>query len=331
MSRSRRPTGTTRTSPPTRSTTVGRPFGSRAVVIVPRGLLSRTWRSACLPTSRPSTRTTFDAADERVELARRAVDRHPAGLDQLVGAAPRRDAGPREIGVQAHARHSRGVRLRPCTDHADLTRRLADLIVGYGANVQPGQIVAVTTYPGKEELTREVARAAYEHGARWVDVVVFDPRVKRERLAARRRVDARLRAAVADRPARVALRRACGTRDAERAGRPRRARGRRSRPCGTRRAPVPPEHRRRRQPRDHELVRRRRARRPAGRRSSTRNSTPGAAYDRLWEAIAHICRLDEPDPAAAWRERARTLDERRRPTSRSAASTRSGSTAPAPT
>ena len=67
-------------------------------------------------------------------------------------------------------------------DYADLTRRLADLVVGYGANVQPGQIVGVTTYPGKEELTREIARAAYERGARWVDVWVFDTRVKRERL-----------------------------------------------------------------------------------------------------------------------------------------------------
>ena len=60
-------------------------------------------------------------------------------------------------------------------DHADLTRRLADLVVGYGANVQPGQIVGVTTYTGKEELTREVARAAYERGAEWVDVLTFDP------------------------------------------------------------------------------------------------------------------------------------------------------------
>ena len=40
--------------------------------------------------------------DERVELARRAVDRHAAGLDQLVGAAPRGDTGPGEIGVEAH-------------------------------------------------------------------------------------------------------------------------------------------------------------------------------------------------------------------------------------
>ena len=34
------------------------PSGSRAVVIVPRGLLRSTCRSACFPTSRPSTFTT---------------------------------------------------------------------------------------------------------------------------------------------------------------------------------------------------------------------------------------------------------------------------------
>jgi aminopeptidase len=51
-------------------------------------------------------------------------------------------------------------------DHADLTRRLADLVVGYGANVQPGQVVGVTTYTGKEEMARQVARAAYERGAK---------------------------------------------------------------------------------------------------------------------------------------------------------------------
>jgi aminopeptidase len=35
---------------------------------------------------------------------------------------------------------------------------------------------------------------------------------------------------------------------------------------------------------------------------------PDEALDRLWDAIAHICRLDEGDPAAAWQERARTLE-----------------------
>ena len=59
-------------------------------------------------------------------------------------------------------------------DHADLTRRLAELIVGFGANVQAGQLVNVTSYVGKEQLTREVARAAYERGAHFVDVLYAD-------------------------------------------------------------------------------------------------------------------------------------------------------------
>ena len=31
------------------------------------------------------------------------------------------------------------------------------------------------------------------------------------------------------------------------------------------------------------------------------------AYERLWEAVAHICRLDADDPGAAWVERAPRL------------------------
>ncbi len=69
-------------------------------------------------------------------------------------------------------------------DYADLTTKLADLIVGFGANVQPGQLVGITTYVGKEELTREIARAAYARGARYVDVLYADQWVKRERLLA---------------------------------------------------------------------------------------------------------------------------------------------------
>ena len=67
-------------------------------------------------------------------------------------------------------------------DYDELTRRLADLVVGFGANVQPGQLVGVTSFLGKEELTREVARAAYERGASFVDVLYFDQWLKRERL-----------------------------------------------------------------------------------------------------------------------------------------------------
>src|SRR6478735_3772576 len=67
-------------------------------------------------------------------------------------------------------------------DHAELTRRLADLVVGFGANVQPGQLVGVTSFLGKENLTREIARSAYERGASFVDVIYVDQWLKRERL-----------------------------------------------------------------------------------------------------------------------------------------------------
>ena len=60
--------------------------------------------------------------------------------------------------------------------------RLADLVVGFGANVQPGQIVAVSGEPGKEPLVRAIAVAAYKRGAKFVDVQWFDPWVKRARI-----------------------------------------------------------------------------------------------------------------------------------------------------
>ena len=60
--------------------------------------------------------------------------------------------------------------------------KLADLAV-FGANVQPGQLVSVTSFIGKEEVTRKIARRAYERGAKYVDVLYYDQWVKRERVA----------------------------------------------------------------------------------------------------------------------------------------------------
>lgn len=60
--------------------------------------------------------------------------------------------------------------------------RLADLIVGAGANVQPGQVVTIGSEPGKEPLTRALVRAAYRRGAKFVDVWSFDLHVKRARI-----------------------------------------------------------------------------------------------------------------------------------------------------
>jgi aminopeptidase len=192
-------------------------------------------------------------------------------------------------------------------DHADLTRRLADLVVGFGANVQPGQIVGVTTYTGKETLTREIARAAYERGAQWVDVVTFDPWVKRQRLAHADESTLeyvppwlleRLEWLSGERAARVTLNGPAAP-DALDGIDPTRA--------GLDVLPYLPT--------TGEVV-----------NARTTNwtvapaPTPGwaalvypdlaqdAAHDRLWEEIAWVCRLDAPDPGAAWRERARTLE-----------------------
>ena len=51
---------------------------------------------------------------------------------------------------------------------------LAELVVRFGANVQPGQIVAISSEPGKEPLARAIAESAYRAGAKFVDLSVFD-------------------------------------------------------------------------------------------------------------------------------------------------------------
>jgi aminopeptidase len=64
----------------------------------------------------------------------------------------------------------------------DNVQRLANLLVNFGANVQEGQILDVRSALGKEELTRAITADAYKRGAKFVDVSYWDPYVKRERL-----------------------------------------------------------------------------------------------------------------------------------------------------
>jgi len=64
----------------------------------------------------------------------------------------------------------------------ELLDRYAELIVDLGANVQPDQVVAVEAPPEAAPLVHRIARGAYERGARYVDVVYFDPQVKRIRV-----------------------------------------------------------------------------------------------------------------------------------------------------
>jgi aminopeptidase len=64
----------------------------------------------------------------------------------------------------------------------DDVQRLADLLVNFGANVQEGQILDLRSALGKEELTRAITASAYKRGAKFVDVWYWDPHVKRERV-----------------------------------------------------------------------------------------------------------------------------------------------------
>lgn len=195
---------------------------------------------------------------------------------------------------------------------ADTLRRYADLIVTVGANVQPGQIVAIGCEPGKEQLTRAVADSAYRHGAKFVDVGWFDPWIKRARVehAADETLDfvpewlgQRLLALSEARAARVGLS-----------------------------GPVAPglmaDLDPRRVGRDH-LPMLKEAGQVVDARTTNWTISPcptqewadlafGGDLAELERQIIHVCRLDEPDPSAAWRERrdvlaavARRLTERR--------------------
>jgi aminopeptidase len=64
----------------------------------------------------------------------------------------------------------------------DRLERYADLIISFGANVQPGQILDLGSGLGKEELTRALTASAYKRGAKFVDVNYWDPYLKRVRV-----------------------------------------------------------------------------------------------------------------------------------------------------
>ena len=60
--------------------------------------------------------------------------------------------------------------------------RLAELVVNFGANVQPDQQVVISSEVGKEALTRAVAEHAYRAGALHVTVDYGDSWIKRARI-----------------------------------------------------------------------------------------------------------------------------------------------------
>ena len=182
---------------------------------------------------------------------------------------------------------------------------LAELAV-HGANVQPGQIVGVGASIGQEEAARAVARAAYRRGALFVDVAYFDPWVKRARIE---HADPetlgfvppwygeRLLALAERRSARISLNGVVAPEALE---------GVDPALAGRDQLPWLKE--------TSQLIADRSTNwcgLPCPSRAWARLVYPGlddqAAYDRLWQELAHVLRLDEPDPAAAWEERVAEL------------------------
>ena len=184
---------------------------------------------------------------------------------------------------------------------------LARLAVEVGANVQQDQVVSVSGRPGQEDLVRAIVAAAYDRGARFVDVGWFDPHVKLARLehAAEDTLDwvppwygARIIEIGRMAGATIALAGPTAPGlfddvDPVRAGKDRLPSVREGVavimggqvnwtvvPCPN----------------------------PAWAGVVFPDLAPDEALERLWTQIAHICRLDEPDPAAAWRARGAELE-----------------------
>jgi aminopeptidase len=180
---------------------------------------------------------------------------------------------------------------------------LAELVVSdVGVNVQSGQVVGITAQPGMEDVWRAVAEAAYRRGARFVDVWIFDPYVKHTRLAH----------APADslsyRPPwwgeRYHALGELGGAQISLAGQV----------APTLMDDIPGERLGRdvlpRIPELFEIISAQSVNwtvipAPCGGWASLVHADldPAAALDRLWEEIALVMRLEQPDPAAAWRER----------------------------
>jgi aminopeptidase len=185
--------------------------------------------------------------------------------------------------------------------------RLADLAVRLGANVQPGQVLRVSAATDQLGLVRAVADFAYRQGARFVDVDLDDPYVHRARVL---HAPADSLAYVPDWPqARV--------RELDRVH------------GASIRITAPSTGLDDLDPRRVNLAQPPHS--PAWREVQYRvNNTivpgptaawahrlrpelaPDEALDALWADIAVACRLDQPDPVAAWRRRFAELGARAR-------------------
>ena len=190
-------------------------------------------------------------------------------------------------------------------DRSQDVKRLADLLVGFGTNLQPGQVVALTAYLGMEDVARAVVRSAYERGAKWVDVFWWDHLVKRERLELADAdtldfvppwMEQRMQWLSDEHAARVSL---TGTSASVFDGLDPARTGRDLLPYLS---SVP------------RIVNDRTTNWTAGpspniawARRVHPDLEPAAALEQLWDEMVHVLRLDSDDPVAAWRERMKVI------------------------
>jgi aminopeptidase len=190
--------------------------------------------------------------------------------------------------------------------NSDRLERYAQLAVEVGANVQPGQFLLVQAYPEQAALARAIATHAYKVGARFVDVNYADQRVRRSLIESGPRemlpwsqpwlVD-RLDYGTAEKAAKINF---SGDPEPGLLADLDPARVAESRQSDLVEASL----------RQHvqELVAWSLIGAPTEAWAEAVFGEPD--IERLWQAIEHAVRLDEPDPVSAWREHIERLSKR---------------------
>jgi aminopeptidase len=188
----------------------------------------------------------------------------------------------------------------------DRLERYAQLAVEVGANVQPGQFLLVQAYPEQAALARAIAAHAYKVGARFADVNYADQRVRRSLIESGPRemlpwsqpwlVD-RLDYGTAEKAAKINF---SGD------------------PEPGLLADLDPA--RVAESRQTELVEASLRQHVEEKVAWSLIGAPTEAWaeavfgepdiERLWQAIEHAVRLDEPDPVVSWREHIERLSKR---------------------
>jgi len=185
--------------------------------------------------------------------------------------------------------------------------KMADLVVDFGANVQPGQRVHIGASIGQEELARAVAARCYRAGAVFVHVAYRDPWVQRARL------DDAVDEALGYEPGWIVqMIRELGEERGATIGL--------SGPVapGLLDGADPDRIRRDVPPGRHQAIDNLRGAKLNW--SAIPCPSPGwaalvhpdldadAALEKLWGEVVHMCRLDEADPVAAWGERMEQIE-----------------------